>query len=66
MKNDELIYIQVADNIENETTLNREIAPLLSIKDGYKKKIIARLNHEGFIKEGIEIIDIYDWLLGNY
>ena len=63
MKNEEQIYIQVADNIENEDTMKREITPLLSIKDGYKKIIIARLNHEGFIKEGIEIIERSDWLL---
>lgn len=46
-------------------TLNREITPLLNIRDGYKKIIIARLNHEGFIKEGIEVIDISDWLLND-
>ncbi len=63
MKNDEQVYIQVADNIENRETLKREITPLLNIKDGYKKIIIARLNHEGFIKDGIHIIDISDWLL---
>ena len=63
MKNEEQIYIQVSDNIENELTLKREITPLLSIKDGYKKLIISRLNHEGYIKDGIEIVDISDWLL---
>ena len=65
MKNEEQMYIQVCDNIENEKTLDRELSPLLSIKDGYKKIIIARLNHEGFIKNGIEIIDISDWLLND-
>jgi hypothetical protein len=65
MKNDEQIYIQVTDNLTDEKTLNREITPLLNIRDGYKKMIIARLNHEGFIKEGIEVIDIADWLLNN-
>ena len=65
MKNEEQMYIQVCDNIENEKTLDRELSPLLSIKDGYKKIIIARLNHEGYIKNGIEIIDISDWLLND-
>jgi predicted AAA+ superfamily ATPase len=65
MKNDEQIYVQVTDNLTDEKTLNREITPLLNIRDGYKKMIIARLNHEGFIKEGIEVIDIADWLLNN-
>lgn len=65
MKNEEQIYIQVSDNLNDEKTLKREITPLLNIRDGYKKIIIARLNHEGFIKEGIEIIDISDWLLNN-
>ena len=63
MKNEEQIYIQVTDNLESEKVLNREITPLLNIRDGYKKIIIAKLNHEGYIKEGIEIIDIADWLL---
>ena len=63
MKNDEQIYIQVTDNLESEKVLNREITSLLNIRDGYKKIIIAKLNHEGYIKEGIEIIDIADWLL---
>ena len=63
MKNEEQIYIQVTDNLESENVLKREITPLLNIRDGYKKIIIAKLNHEGYVKEGIEIIDIADWLL---
>ena len=65
MKKDEQIYIQVSENISDSKTMEREINPLLSIKDGYKKMIITRLNHESFLQEGIEVIDIADWLLTN-
>ena len=51
MKKDEQIYIQVSENINDSKTLKREINQLLSIKDGYKKMIITRLNHESFIKQ---------------
>lgn len=62
IKNDEKIYIQVSNSIDDEKTKMRELEPLQKIKDSNPKMIITRTNYPEYNIEGIKIIDISEWL----
>lgn len=63
IKRSEKLYIQVSENITDEKTFEREVSPLLQIKDAYPKLLLARTRHGMTDHEGIQIIDVADWLL---
>ena len=66
VRGNEKAYVQVSDNIAENTTFEREVSPLLSIKDAYPKLLIARTRHEEYDYQGIKIFDIAHWLTEDY
>ncbi len=63
MRGNEKIYIQVSDNLSSKETFEREYSPLLQIKDVYPKFIIARTRVPKYDYQGIQIIDLAEWML---
>lgn len=62
IRQNEKIYIQVSDDIANPATFEREVSSLLKINDAYPKMVIARTKHDAYKWEGIEIIDLANWM----
>ena len=64
VRGDEKLYIQVSDDISRPETFEREYSALLKIKDAYPKYILANTKHEPYDYEGIRIINLSEWLMG--
>lgn len=65
IKRNEKIYIQVANSIDDPDTFQREVDPLLRIKDAYPKMILTRTRQELYQYEGVKIVDVANWLIEN-
>ena len=42
----------------------RGLAPLLSVRDAFPKVLIARTRHEPYTRDGVLVLDLARWLLG--
>ena len=55
-------YIQVAQTVQNTTTLERELAPFNKISDHHEKLLIT-MDYDTGTYNGIKKINAIDWLL---
>ncbi len=62
-KNDSIEYYQVTTEMTNERTSERELAPLLEIKDNHPKTILTLDKFTEGNYSGVEIVNLLDWLL---
>jgi len=62
-KDDEKIYYQVTEEMTDESTRQRELAPLQSVPDNYRKVIVTMNANSTAPIEGIEIVRLIDFLL---
>ena len=64
MKQDEKFYVQVSYDVSAEATYARELAPLLAVRDAYPKLLLARTHQPEYVQDGVRVVDVADWLLG--
>lgn len=58
-------YIQVTQNMDAETTRERELAPLRMIRDNYEKVVIVLESAFTATQDGIKIVRLEDFLLSD-
>lgn len=65
-KGDDISYFQVTASMTEETTFEREMAPLKAIRDNYPKMVITLDPYTPGNYEGIHVINAIDWLLDRH
>ena len=56
-------YIQVTESMNEQSTRERELAPLRKVRDNYEKIVIANECTERVTQDGIKIVKLTDFLL---
>ena len=64
VNNNEKCYYQVSLSVRDKNTLDRELAPLLSLSDNYPKYLLSLDDDPEVDHNGIRQIYALDWLLG--
>ena len=61
---DEVLYFQVTQTMLSEETRDRELRPFRNVRDNYRKIVLTtdRLGLGSY--EGIEVVNVIDWLCG--
>ena len=62
-RQDQKLYVQIAQSIDTETTREREYGSLLSIGDNYPKYVLTLNDMAGGNYEGIKSMHVADFLL---
>lgn len=62
-KRDNIYYFQVTASMVEESTFDREMAPLKAISDHYPKTVITLDRYTLGNYDGIQVVNAIDWLL---
>lgn len=62
-KPSEKLYVQVTESIKNQETRERELRPLMQIKDNHPKLVISMDKSYIESQDGIRLVNLIDWLI---
>lgn len=62
-KADDKLYVQVTESMISETVRNRELSPLMKIRDNYEKIVLSLDTGLESSFEGIKSLNVLEWLL---
>jgi len=58
----DVYYLQVAETIKSQDTLDRELAPLKAVNDFHRRVVITQDYDVNQSYEGIMVINLLEWL----